>query len=54
MAAVWNGLHAVSHVVDVDRASSHQVGVTTVIELVVVTAALALLAWRCRLDDPRA
>jgi uncharacterized membrane protein len=47
-AAIWNGLHLVSHIVDVDRATTREIGVTTAIELVVVTAVLALLAWRSR------
>src|SRR5436190_16270672 len=45
LAAIWNGFHAVAHVVDVDRASTKAIGVHTAIELVMITVALAALAW---------
>ncbi|MFL6088629.1 MAG: hypothetical protein ACJ71Z_00630 [Aeromicrobium sp.] len=45
LAAVWNALHAVSHVIDVGRASTQAAGVHAVIELVMVTVALVALAW---------
>jgi hypothetical protein len=52
LAALWNGLHTVSHIVDVNRAETRAHGVTVAIELAVVTAALAALAWRSRIRVP--
>jgi hypothetical protein len=49
VAALWNGLHAVSHVVDVDRAATRSAGIWTAVELSAVTVILALLAlWSRR------
>jgi hypothetical protein len=48
LAALWNGLHTVSHIVDVDRAETRSHGVTTAVELAVLTLVLAALAWRAR------
>jgi hypothetical protein len=45
LAAIWNGFHAISHIVDLDRGSSREVGVTALIELLVVTAVLAVMTW---------
>jgi len=44
VASVWNGLHLISHVVDLDDAGSLVVGVIEVILLGVATALLALFA----------
>lgn len=49
LAALWNGLHTVSHVVDVDRAATRDHGVTVAIELAALTVVLAALAWRARI-----
>ena len=46
LAAVWNAFHLVSHIVDVDRATSPAHGIAPVIQLSVLTVVLALLAWR--------
>ena len=49
LAALWNGLHTVSHIVDVDSAETTTAGVTAVVELAVLTVALAVLAlWSSR------
>ena len=49
LAALWNGLHLISHIVDVDRAATERAGVSPIVELAVATAVLALLAWHCRM-----
>lgn len=51
LAAVWNAFHLVSHVVDVDRATSPAHGIAPIIQLAVITAVLAALAWRSRLKQ---
>jgi hypothetical protein len=48
LAALWNGLHTVSHIVDVNRAATQKDGVTAVVELAALTVVLALLAWKSR------
>jgi hypothetical protein len=48
LAALWNGLHTVSHVVDVGRAETTAAGVGAVVKLAVLTVVLAALAWRAR------
>jgi len=48
LAALWNGLHTVSHIVDVDSAETKTDGVTAVVQLAIVTGVLAALAWRAR------
>ena len=48
LAALWNGLHTVSHIVDVNSAETRSQGVTAVVELAIVTVVLAALAWRAR------
>jgi hypothetical protein len=49
LAALWNGLHTVSHIVDVDTATTQSAGVWTAVELAVVTVVLAALAlWSRR------
>jgi hypothetical protein len=45
LAAVWNGLHAVSHLADVDHAHPHAVGPLEAVALVAVTALLVALTW---------
>lgn len=45
LAALWNGLHTVSHIVDVDSAETTTAGVTAIVELAALTVALAVLAW---------
>lgn len=52
LAALWNGLHAVSHLVDIGKAATPQLGVG-VAALTVVTA--AGFAWLARLSarEPR-
>ena len=49
LAALWNGLHTVSHIIDVDSAETREAGVTAVVELAALTVALAFLAWKSRL-----
>src|SRR5690349_3824302 len=49
VAALWNGLHLVSHIVDVDRAATRADGVTAIVELGALTVVLAALAWKSRL-----
>jgi len=44
LAAIWNGYHGISHIVDVDDAHPHALGPTIAIALAVVTAVLAVLA----------
>jgi uncharacterized membrane protein len=44
VATLWNGLHAVSHVVDIDEAASLSVGIAEALLLVAGTAVLGLLA----------
>ena len=46
VATLWNGLHLISHIVDVDRASTRADGVTAIVELGALTVVLAALAWR--------
>ena len=48
LAALWNGLHTVSHIVDVDSAETRSDGVTAAIQLAILTVILAALAWRSR------
>jgi hypothetical protein len=48
VAGVWNGLHLLSHVVDLDDAGSLAVGVVEVVLLVVATALLILFARTSR------
>ncbi|HUP99356.1 MAG TPA: hypothetical protein VM093_02750 [Aeromicrobium sp.] len=48
LAATWNAFHTVAHIVDVDSATSREVGVTTLVEVAVITVVLALLAWKSR------
>jgi hypothetical protein len=48
LAALWNGLHTISHIVDVNSAETKTDGVTAVVQLAVVTLVLAALAWRAR------
>ena len=48
LAALWNGLHTVSHIVDVDSAETQKDGVTAIVELAALTVVLAFLAWRAR------
>ncbi|WP_350278793.1 hypothetical protein [Kribbella sp. HUAS MG21] len=48
VATVWNGLHAVSHLVDVSRAHSLAVGVGEAVLLVAGTALLGYLAATSR------
>lgn len=45
LAVLWNGFHAVSHLVDVEHAASRELGILEAIGLVVLTGLLAL-AWR--------
>ncbi len=45
IAAIWNGLHLVSHVADLGRAGSRPLGLTEVGLLVLATG---LLAWFAR------
>jgi len=45
IAAIWNGLHLVSHVADLGRAGSRALGLTEVGLLVIATG---LLAWFAR------
>ncbi|HJQ43729.1 MAG TPA: hypothetical protein VJ831_11635 [Jatrophihabitantaceae bacterium] len=44
LAAIWNGYHGVSHVVDIGDAHPHALGPTIAIALAVVTGVLAFLA----------
>ena len=48
LAALWNGLHTVSHIVDVDSAETRAEGVTAIVELAALTVVLAALAWQAR------
>lgn len=48
LAALWNGLHTVSHIVDVNSAETRTAGVTAVAELAALTVVLAVLAWWSR------
>ena len=48
LAALWNGLHTVSHIVDVDSAETRAHGVNAIVELAALTVVLAALAWRSR------
>lgn len=49
LAALWNGLHAVAHIVDVDSAATRSTGVWTAVELSAITVVLAALAvWSRR------
>ena len=48
LAALWNGFHTVSHIVDVDSAETRTAGVTAVVELAALTVVLAALAWWSR------
>jgi hypothetical protein len=48
VAALWNGLHTVSHVVDLGEAASTAVAVTEVLLLAGATALLTALAWSAR------
>ena len=49
LAALWNGLHTISHIVDVNSAETKAEGVTVAIELAAVTVVLAALAlWSRR------
>jgi predicted anti-sigma-YlaC factor YlaD len=50
LAALWNGLHTVSHIVDVNSAATRAQGVTAIVELAALTVALAVLAWRSAPD----
>lgn len=50
VAAIWNGLHAVSHLVDVGDAESRAVGITEAALLVAGTALLGALAIAPRED----
>jgi hypothetical protein len=50
VATVWNGLHAVSHLADIDEAASRTVGVAEAVLLVAGTAVLASLAIASRED----
>lgn len=46
MAALWNGLHAVSHIVDVGKASTPEMGIGVAALTVVTAAAFGWLARR--------
>ena len=48
LAALWNAFHAVSHIVDVDRAATREAGVRAAVEISALAVVLALLAWRAR------
>jgi hypothetical protein len=49
LAALWSGLHTIAHIVDVNSAETRTAGVTAVVELAVLTVALAALAlWSSR------
>lgn len=45
LAVLWNGFHAVSHLADVEHASSRNLGIIEAAGLVVLTGLLAV-AWR--------
>lgn len=51
LGALWNAFHAVSHVVDIDRAATREAGVTAAVEISALTVVLALLAWWSRGAD---
>lgn len=51
VAALWNGFHAVSHVVDHDQASTAALGTVVVVLLVAATAALVVLVRLRRTTD---
>jgi hypothetical protein len=53
LAALWNAFHAVSHIVDVDRAATRDAGVTAAVEVSALAVVLAMLAWRSRLGALR-
>lgn len=53
LAALWNGLHTVSHIVDVGSAETMTHGVTAIVQLAILTVVLTILAWRCRTDESR-
>ena len=46
VAALWNGLHAISHIVDLGDAASWSLAVTEAVLLVVATVLLAAIARR--------
>jgi len=48
LAALWNGLHTVSHIVDVGSAETQKAGIAAIVELAALTLVLALLAWKSR------
>lgn len=48
LAVLWNGLHTISHIVDVNSAETRTAGITAVVELAIVTVVLAVLAWWAR------
>jgi len=50
VATVWNGLHAVSHLVDIGDAESRAVGITEAVVLVGATALLGAVAIASRED----
>jgi uncharacterized protein YjeT (DUF2065 family) len=50
VATVWNGLHAVSHLVDIDDAESRAVGIVEAVLLVAGTGLLGMLAVASRED----
>lgn len=50
VATVWNGLHAVSHVVDISEAASRAVGIAEAALLIAGTAVLASLTIASRAD----
>lgn len=51
LAAVWNGLHASSHLVDVDHAHPHAVGPLEAVALVAATALLVVLTRLSTKED---
>lgn len=50
VAATWNALHAVSHLVDIDHAGSRAVGVAETLVLVASTVLLAGLALAAKAE----
>jgi hypothetical protein len=46
LAALWNGLHAVSHVVDLDKASTPQMGIGVAVMAIIPALGFAWLARR--------
>jgi hypothetical protein len=51
VTAAWSAFHAISHVADLDRATTQAAGVSALIQTTALAVLFALLAWRSAKSD---